>query len=55
VEMAKTFERLVRKDARFEIVVPSKFSLVCFRISPSAISTMNDSEGYFNGNMMNIW
>ncbi|GAU29952.1 hypothetical protein TSUD_360670 [Trifolium subterraneum] len=53
VELAKTFEELVRKDERFEIVVPSKFSLVCFRISPSAISTINDGEGYYNGKMMN--
>ncbi|KAE9595772.1 hypothetical protein Lal_00030764 [Lupinus albus] len=38
VEMAKTFEGLVRLDRRFEIIVPRNFSLVCFRISPSAIS-----------------
>ncbi|KAK7275316.1 hypothetical protein RIF29_16429 [Crotalaria pallida] len=37
VEMAKTFEGLVRLDKRFEIFVPCNFSLVCFRISPSAI------------------
>lgn len=53
VEMAKIFEGLVRKDERFEIVVPSKFSLVCFRISPFAISIANDSEGYYVGKMMN--
>lgn len=38
VEMAKTFEGLVRLDKRFEIVAPRNFSLVCFRISPSAIA-----------------
>ncbi|KAF7845108.1 tyrosine decarboxylase 1-like [Senna tora] len=38
VEMAKTFEELVNLDKRFEIVVPRCFSLVCFRISPSAIA-----------------
>ncbi|KAF3450338.1 hypothetical protein FNV43_RR06418 [Rhamnella rubrinervis] len=38
VELAKLFEGLVGTDKRFEIVVPRKFSLVCFRISPSAIS-----------------
>ena len=36
VEMAKHFEGLIAMDKRFEVVVPRKFSLVCFRISPSA-------------------
>ncbi|XP_015893258.2 tyrosine decarboxylase [Ziziphus jujuba] len=37
VEMAKTFERLIAADKRFEIVHPRYFGLVCFRISPTAI------------------
>ncbi|MFS8029894.1 putative pyridoxal phosphate-dependent decarboxylase, pyridoxal phosphate-dependent transferase [Helianthus anomalus] len=32
VQMAITFERLVKSDVRFEIVVPRRFSLVCFRL-----------------------
>ena len=42
VKMAKTFEGLVRMDKRFEIVVPRNFSLVCFRISPSALISSDD-------------
>ncbi|XP_050368801.1 phenylacetaldehyde synthase-like [Argentina anserina] len=46
VNIAKTFEGLVRMDKRFEIVVPRNFSLVCFRISPSAlISSDEDGDG----------
>ncbi|KAI5421934.1 hypothetical protein KIW84_045400 [Lathyrus oleraceus] len=45
VEMAKTFEELVRKDERFEIIVPTRFALVCFRIYPSSINIDNGSEG----------
>ncbi|XP_019180593.1 PREDICTED: tyrosine decarboxylase 1-like [Ipomoea nil] len=37
VKMAKTFQGLVSMDERFEIVVPRNFSLVCFRVSPTAI------------------
>ncbi|GAB4825034.1 hypothetical protein Ancab_007907 [Ancistrocladus abbreviatus] len=33
VRMAKVFESLVKSDARFEIVVPTRFSLVCFRLN----------------------
>ncbi|KAI7742477.1 hypothetical protein M8C21_007638, partial [Ambrosia artemisiifolia] len=32
VRMAITFERLVKSDVRFEIVVPRRFALVCFRL-----------------------
>lgn len=34
VGMAKAFEGLVLADRRFEIVVPRKFALVCFRLNP---------------------
>ncbi|XXG59470.1 hypothetical protein AAC387_Pa04g1550 [Persea americana] len=34
VPMAKAFEALVAADPRFEIVVPRRFSLVCFRLNP---------------------
>ncbi|KAJ4816310.1 Tyrosine decarboxylase [Rhynchospora pubera] len=32
--MAKRFEMMVSMDKRFEVVVPRKFSLVCFRLKP---------------------
>uniref|UniRef100_A0A3Q7G6G0 Uncharacterized protein n=2 Tax=Solanum lycopersicum TaxID=4081 RepID=A0A3Q7G6G0_SOLLC len=35
--MAKNFEGLISMDKRFEIVVPTNFSMVCFRVSPSAL------------------
>eukprot|EP00268_Persea_americana_P067626 TRINITY_DN9325_c4_g1_i1.p1 TRINITY_DN9325_c4_g1~~TRINITY_DN9325_c4_g1_i1.p1 ORF type:complete len:352 (-),score=28.03 TRINITY_DN9325_c4_g1_i1:84-1139(-) len=34
VRMAKALEALVAADPRFEIVVPRRFSLVCFRLNP---------------------
>ncbi|KAK8638070.1 hypothetical protein V6N13_136512 [Hibiscus sabdariffa] len=36
IGMAKRFEEFVRKDERFEMVVPRKFALVCFRLRPRA-------------------
>lgn len=53
VKMAKIFEGLVRKDGRFDIFVPTKFSLVCFRISPLAIINSNGNEGCYNGKIIN--
>lgn len=35
IRMAKKFERFVRSDPRFEIVVPRLFALVCFRLNPN--------------------
>ncbi|KAK1325184.1 Tyrosine/DOPA decarboxylase 1 [Acorus calamus] len=34
VEMAEQFERMVEMDERFEVVVPRRFALVCFRLRP---------------------
>ncbi|XP_043696584.1 tryptophan decarboxylase TDC2-like [Telopea speciosissima] len=34
IQMAKMFEGFVRADPRFEIVVPRRFALVCFRLKP---------------------
>ncbi|XVF30925.1 hypothetical protein REPUB_Repub16aG0101200 [Reevesia pubescens] len=34
INMAKRFEAFVAEDERFEIVVPRKFALVCFRLKP---------------------
>ncbi|KAG8472152.1 hypothetical protein CXB51_036605 [Gossypium anomalum] len=36
IAMAKRFEALMGEDERFEIVVPRKFALVCFRLKPKA-------------------
>ncbi|XP_071722023.1 tryptophan decarboxylase TDC2-like [Rutidosis leptorrhynchoides] len=36
VRMAKMFEGFVRSDPSFEIVVPRKFALVCFRLKPKS-------------------
>ncbi|PON82323.1 Aromatic-L-amino-acid decarboxylase [Trema orientale] len=38
VRMAKLFEALLEEDDRFEVVVPRSFAVVCFRVSPLAIS-----------------
>ncbi|KAG1355376.1 putative tyrosine decarboxylase 1-like [Cocos nucifera] len=42
VAMAEHFEGLVKLDRRFEVVVPRKFSLVCFRLGPR----LEDDDGY---------
>ena len=48
--MAMLFEGLVAKYKRFEIVVPTNFALVCFRVSPSAISKQKKTlDVYRNG------
>ncbi|KAL8113350.1 hypothetical protein AgCh_020611 [Apium graveolens] len=44
VSMAKYFEGLVGMDNRFEVVAPRLFSMVCFRIKPSAMIGKNDEE-----------
>ncbi|XP_059667761.1 tyrosine decarboxylase 1-like [Cornus florida] len=50
VEMAKHFERLVASDKRFEVVVPRNFSIVCFRVLPSAaICACSDIDDGYKG------
>ncbi|KAK7332538.1 hypothetical protein VNO80_29291 [Phaseolus coccineus] len=44
VEMAKTFEELVRRDKRFEIFVPRNLSVVCFRLLPSAVAKIGNGK-----------
>ncbi|XP_023875003.1 tyrosine decarboxylase [Quercus suber] len=44
VKMANLFEGLVAMDKRFEIVVPTNFAMVCFRILPSALSEEHANE-----------
>ncbi|KAF8411242.1 hypothetical protein HHK36_003789 [Tetracentron sinense] len=36
IRMAEMFEWFLKADARFEIVVPRRFALVCFRLNPRA-------------------
>lgn len=36
VRMAEVFEDFVRNDSQFEIIVPRRFALVCFRWNPSS-------------------
>ncbi|XXG68304.1 hypothetical protein AAC387_Pa06g1420 [Persea americana] len=43
VQMAKAFEAHVAGDPRFEIVVPWRFSLVCFRLnSPGRVHSLDE-------------
>nr|GMC97686.1 tyrosine decarboxylase 1-like [Ipomoea batatas] len=44
VGMAKHFQGLVGMDKRFEVVAPTNFGLVCFRVSPSALLLMEEEE-----------
>ncbi|XP_074269473.1 tyrosine decarboxylase 1-like [Silene latifolia] len=45
IELAKYFESLIEQDTRFELVVPRKFALVCFRLTPTGVDA--------SGNVMN--
>ncbi|XP_074269474.1 tyrosine decarboxylase 1-like [Silene latifolia] len=45
IELAKYFESLIEQDTRFELVVPRKFALVCFRLRPIGVDA--------SGNVMN--
>lgn len=42
VNMAKHLEGLIAMDKRFEIFVPRKFAMVCFRISPLVLSEVSN-------------
>ncbi|KDP38775.1 hypothetical protein JCGZ_05111 [Jatropha curcas] len=45
IQMAKVFEGFVRSDSRFEIVVPRRFALVCFRLVwPNKLDGLGNSE-----------
>lgn len=44
VELAKTFEELVRQDKRFEIFVPRNLAVVCFRLIPSAVARIGNGK-----------
>ncbi|KAL9269342.1 Tryptophan decarboxylase TDC1-like protein [Drosera capensis] len=45
VKMAKVFEGWVRLDPRFEVVVPTRFALVCFRLNPVWKRDKEEIEG----------
>ncbi|KAK2981136.1 hypothetical protein RJ640_024839 [Escallonia rubra] len=51
VEMAKHFEMLLAADKRFEVVFPTNFATVGFRVSPSAIPNGEDVNA-FNQNLL---
>ncbi|KAJ6837930.1 putative tyrosine decarboxylase 1 [Iris pallida] len=44
VSMAKYFQYLVSTDSRFEVVVPRRFALVCFRLVP--VGGGGDDDGW---------
>ncbi|KAK7303540.1 hypothetical protein RJT34_14447 [Clitoria ternatea] len=44
VEMAKTFEELVKQDKRFEIFVPRNLAVVLFRLLPSAVANIGNGR-----------
>lgn len=44
VQMAKMFEGFVKSDSRFEITVPRRFALVCFRLKPKKPLGSGQSE-----------
>ncbi|XP_057949231.1 tyrosine decarboxylase-like [Malania oleifera] len=52
VRMAKRFERLVGMDQRFEVVVPTNFATVCFRLLPLSCGAENCAA--VNGGRKNI-
>ncbi|KAJ4846138.1 hypothetical protein Tsubulata_038833 [Turnera subulata] len=43
VKLASFFESLVAKDSRFEVVVPRKFALVCFRLKAGQINNEDNA------------
>ncbi|CAL1372720.1 unnamed protein product [Linum trigynum] len=55
VAMAKAFEKLVAGDDRFEVVVPRRFAMVCFRMTRTSEGSGSDDDGGDEGanNLMN--
>jgi glutamate/tyrosine decarboxylase-like PLP-dependent enzyme len=43
-DLAKHFEELVQSDSRFEVMAPRTFSLVCFRLKPTAADANNGTS-----------
>ncbi|CAA6671233.1 unnamed protein product [Spirodela intermedia] len=44
VRMARGFEEMVAADTRFEVVVPRRFALVCFRMRPRRAGADGEAE-----------
>ncbi|KAK2981134.1 hypothetical protein RJ640_024837 [Escallonia rubra] len=51
VKIAKHFESLLAGDERFEVVFPTNFAMVSFRVSPLAIPN-NEDVNEFNRNLL---
>ncbi|KAK3025983.1 hypothetical protein RJ639_041674 [Escallonia herrerae] len=51
VKMAKHFESLLAADKRFEVVFPTNFAMISFRVSPLAIPN-NEDVNEFNRNLL---
>ncbi|KAK9085046.1 hypothetical protein Sjap_025457 [Stephania japonica] len=52
ISLAKGFEEMVKKDLRFEIVVPRRFALVCFRLNPSSLESDSKSVELLNRKLL---
>ncbi|XVF45995.1 hypothetical protein PTKIN_Ptkin02bG0252600 [Pterospermum kingtungense] len=52
VQMAVRFEGLVASDNMFEVVVPRYFSMVCFRVLPSALRKTQTHANEFNQKLL---
>ncbi|GKE04690.1 tyrosine decarboxylase 1-like protein [Tanacetum coccineum] len=53
VKMAKDFEAFLCTNSKFEIVVPTNFAMVCFRVSPSALSAVANKTSDEKVNQLN--
>lgn len=52
IDLAKHFEELVRGDAKFEIMAPRIFALVCFRLLPPSDDPDNDNGYTLNSRLL---
>lgn len=52
IDLAKHFEELVRGDAKFEIMAPRIFALVCFRLLPPSDDPDNDNGCTLNSRLL---
>ncbi|KAJ4976276.1 hypothetical protein NE237_001382 [Protea cynaroides] len=52
VQIAKVFEGFVKADTRFEIVVPGRFALVCFRLKASSAGTGKSTAELLNRRLL---